>query len=246
MSPAVWLLLAALVPPVETPLTVSAAVSLTEALSEISVAYEAAGGVPVRFNFAASNVLARQIVNGAPADVFVSADAVQMDVAERAGAVDTATRVNIIGNRLAVLVRAGLPVAVRGPRDLAQPDIRRISLGNPDAVPAGVYAREFLRAAGVWESIERKVVPVSSVRAALAAVETGSADAAIVYETDTLQAHSAQVAFVASAAGPDIVYPAAVVSRTRRRQDSLRFIAYLQSAAAVRVFRRYRFHPIAR
>src|SRR5580765_5554842 len=101
------LALALLQPAAPPPLTVAAAISLTDALEEVARAYAAAGGGQVRFNFAGSNVLARQIINGAPADVFISADEAQMDVAERAGAIDRATRVPLLGNRLAVITRKG-------------------------------------------------------------------------------------------------------------------------------------------
>jgi molybdate transport system substrate-binding protein len=245
MWAAVWLVLAGFVSQGAQPLTVSAAVSLSEALASIAEAHQKAGGASVRFNFAASNVLARQIVNGAPVDVFISADAAQMDVAQRASAIDPATRVDVVGNRLAVLVRAGAKAVVREVRDLRNPDIRRIAIGSPEAVPAGVYAREWLQASRVWDEIEHKIVPVGSVRAALGAVENESVDAAIVYESDTLQARSSSIAFIVATEGPRIAYPAAVVARTRRPDDARRFVEFLRSRAAQDIFRRYRFQPIS-
>jgi molybdate transport system substrate-binding protein len=241
MWPAVWLLLASLVSTGQTPLTVSAAVSLTDALTEIGNAFQAAGNPPVRFNFASSNALARQIGNGAPVDVFISADAAQMDVVERAGRIDPATRSDVIANRLVVLVRAGAVVPVRTVQDLTRAEVRRIAIGNPDAVPAGVYAREWLRASGIWDAIHKKIVPVGSVRAALAAVENGSVDAAIVYVSDTAQMRAAAVAFVVTSGAPRIVYPAAVLNRTRRRADALRFLAFLGGDTAKTIFIRHRF-----
>ena len=225
MWAAVWLLLAGLTPASEPPITVSAAVSLTEALTEIAKVY----GGPVRFNFAASNVLARQIVNGAPVDVFISADDAQMDIVQRAGRVDPTTRFELLGNFLAVVVRDGSASPVREARDLTHPAIRRIAIGNPQAVPAGVYARRWLQNAGVWDAIERKVVPVGSVRAALAAVENGSADAAIVYRSDTARLRNAAVTLVVMSGGPRISYPAAVVAGTPRRAAALEFLTFLRS-----------------
>ena len=239
-----WLALAGLIS-LTPPLTVSAAVSLSEVLAAIAAEYEKAGGAPVRFNFAASNVLARQIANGAPVDVFISADAVQMDVAQRAGAIDAATRVDIVANRLAVLVRAGAGVTVRNVGDLANPGIRRIALGNPDAVPGGVYARQYLRELSLWTELEKKIVPTSTVRAALAAVENGSVDAALVYETDTLQARTAAIAFIVTSGGPRITYPAAVVSRSPRADEARKFLEFLRSRAAGEIFRRSRFQPLS-
>ena len=229
MAAATWLLIAALVAPAETPITVSAAVSLTEALTEIAETYEAAGGARPRFNFAASNVLARQIVNGAPVDVFISADEAQMDVVQRAGRVDPSTRFELLQNFLAVVLREGAANPVSQARDLQHPAIRRIAIGNPEAVPAGVYARRWLQDAGVWGDIQKKVVPVGSVRAALAAVESGSADAAIVYRSDTAHLRKASVALVVVSGGPRISYAAAIIAGTPRREAALQFLTFLRS-----------------
>ncbi len=230
------------------PLTVSAAVSLTDALEAIAKAYADAGGGPVRFNFAGSNVLARQLVNGAPADLFISADAAQMDVAARAGAIDSRTRLNLLGNRLAVIARPAPPGAspIQQPQDLLRPDVRRIALGDPSAVPAGVYARTYLEAAGLWTRVESKIVPVANVRAALAVVENGSADAAIVYESDTaLSTGALTVVVVSDPRAPRIVYPAAMVTQSRQPEAARRFLSFLRGTAASAVFRRFRFVPLA-
>ena len=230
---------------VEELLTVSAAVSLTDSLEAVAKAYSAAGGGPVRFNFAGSNVLARQLVNGAPVDVFISADEAQMDLAVGAGVIDAGTRVDLLGNRLAVITRPDYrPIGdIRG---LLRPDIRRVALGDPSAVPAGVYARQYLQALDVWNAIERKVVPVANVRAALTAVENGSADAAIVYETDAALSRTATTALVVSGPGaPRIVYPAAIVAGSRHREASRRFLSFLRGPEAGAIFRRYKFIPLA-
>jgi molybdate transport system substrate-binding protein len=242
---AVLAALAVVFPNIEEPLTVSAAVSLTESLEAIGKVYLAGGGTPVRFNFAGSNVLARQLVNGAPADVFISADEVQMDVAGAAGAIDIGSRVDLLGNRLAVIVRPDNR-PIREIRELLRTDIRRVALGDPSAVPAGVYARQYLQAQGVWDAIEGKVVPVGNVRAAVAAVENGSADAAIVYETDAGLSRTAITALVVSGPGaPRIVYPAAIVSGSRQRDRARRFLSFLRGAKASAVFRKFRFIPLA-
>src|SRR6266542_127944 len=227
------------------PLTVSAAVSLTDAMESIAREYASAGGGPVRFNFAGSNVLARQLANGAPADLFISADEAQMDVAARAGAIDRATRVNLLANRLAVIARPDRG-EIREIRALLRPDVHRVAIGDPAAVPAGVYARQYLQAVGLWEAIQSRLVPVGNVRAAVAAVENGSADAAIVYETDTAIARTAVIAFVVSGAGaPRIVYPAAVVAGSRQREAAVRFLLFLRGPQGVEIFRRYKFSPFA-
>lgn len=227
------------------PITVSAAISLTNALEEIARAHEAAGGGPVRLNFAGSNVLARQIANGAPVDLFISADEAQMDLVEQAGAVMPGTRIALLGNQLAVIAsRAHAPI--RDLDALARRDIRRIAVGDPAAVPAGVYARQYLEAKGKWAVLGPKLVPLPNVRAALTAVAKGSADAGIVYESDVIASDAVEVAFVIPAAeGPRIVYPAALVRRTARRAEAERFLAFLRGPAATAVFERHKFVPLA-
>jgi molybdate transport system substrate-binding protein len=224
-------------------ITVSAAASLTDALEEIARAYRAAGGGPVRFNFAGSNVLARQIAAGAPVDLFVSADEAQMEVAQAAGAINPSTRVDLLGNRLAIVSRPGMVLA--GARSLIEPAVRRIAIGDPRAVPAGVYARRYLEAVGLWAALEPKLVAVGNVRAALVAVENGSADAAIVYESDVATARAVTGAVVTDPAAPRIVYPAAIVRASRNPAEAQRFLTFLQSAEASRVFRSWKFVPLA-
>lgn len=228
----------------DAPVTVSAAISLTEALESIAPEYQKDGGGPVRFNFAASNVLSRQIVSGAPVDLFISADEAQMDVAARAGAIDVKTRISLLGNRLAIVTLPGSP-PVNDSRALLQPMFRRIAIGDPTAVPAGAYAREYLQRVGLWDALEPKLVPVSNVRAALGAVENGSADAAITYETDAAGARKARAALIISGdAAPRIVYPAAIVSAAPNRTAAERLLAYLRSPAASVIFTRYKFVPL--
>jgi len=241
---AVCLVLWALAGVAPEPLTVSAAVSLTDALEAIAKEYAAAGGGPVRFNFAASSTLARQLVNGAPADMFISADEAQMDVAAQAGAIDPASRVDLLGNRLTIVARQG-GVAIHQTRDLAGPDVRRIALGDPSAVPAGVYARRYLEAAGLWDSVAARIVPVGNVRAALAAVVNGSADAAIVYASDTATAGSLNSLVITGAGVPRIVYPAAIARRAGNRAEAERFLTFLRGPRAAAVFARYKLIPLA-
>jgi molybdate transport system substrate-binding protein len=235
----------ALLPQGGSTLLVCAAVSLTEPVQEAAALYRAAGGDAVRFNFAGSNTLARQIVNGAPADVFISADEAQMNVAAAAGAIDAATRVDLLSNRLAVIVRPGGP-NVREAAQLLGPEVRRVAIGEPAAVPAGVYARQFLESRGLWQGLQRRLVPLPNVRAVLAAVQNGSVDAGIVDGTDAATAPAITQALVVSGAGaPRIVYPAAVLIQSRRPDAARRFLLFLRSPQAAEVFRRYGFSPRA-
>ncbi len=226
------------------PLTVSAAVSLTDAMESIAREYASAGGGPARFNFAGSNTLARQLVNGAPADLFISADEAQMDVAAQAGAIDRSTRIDLLGNRLVIVFRPGA-ARIGQPRDLASSRVRRIAIGDPAAVPAGVYARRYLESMRLWPAVQDRIVPVGNVRAALAAVQNGSADAAIVYESDSVAAGSLESLIISGPGVPRIVYPAAIVSRTGNRAAAERFLAFLRGPQAAAVFARYKFTPLA-
>jgi molybdate transport system substrate-binding protein len=228
------------------PLTVCAAISLTESLEAAAAAYRQSGGGPVRFNFAGSNTLARQLVNGAPADLFISADEQQMEVAAAAGAIDRTSRIDLVENRLALMVRPDHGT-IRTVRDLLDPAVRRVAIGDPAAVPAGVYARRYLEAAGLWTAIQPRLVPVGNVRAAVTAVQNGSVDAAIVYATDmAIAGKTVRMIPIEGAGTPRVVYPAAVVETSRNRAEAARFLAFLTGPAAARIFERYHFTPIAR
>jgi len=184
-------------------LNVFAAASLSDALKEIAKAYEPASGDKLRYNFAASSALARQIKEGAPADVFFSADEAKMDDLVKGGLIVTDTRHSLLSNTLVIVVNAEGGAAVSVPADLAKPAIGRIALAEPHTVPAGIYAKEYLEKADLWKKIIDKVVPTENVRACLAAVEAGNADAGIVYKTDALISKKVKVAYEVSVAeGP--------------------------------------------
>jgi molybdate transport system substrate-binding protein len=221
---------------------VFAAASLTDALEEIGAAFEARTGTRVIFSFAGSNALARQIQAGAPADVFLSADLDRMDDLERAGLVRARDRVSLLSNRLTVIVPTSSSLVIESPRDLE--GVRRLALGDPEAVPAGVYARRWLEDEGLWRRLRSRVVPTLDVRAALAAVESEAAEAGIVYRTDARISRRVRVAFeVPKGEGPDIRYPAAVLAAapSPRARD---FLEHLLSPAAREVFLRLGFEPL--
>ena len=231
--------------PQPTPITVSAAVSLTDVLTAIADEYGRLALGRIRFNFGASNVLARQIADGAPVDVFISADDAQMDVVAAAKLIKQGSRMPLLRNQLAVVVPNDRPRTFRSIKDLADPAFKRIAIGDPAAVPAGVYAKQYLEAQGLWQAIQARIVPAGSVRAALAAVETGAADAGLVYRTDARLARHASIAWVVSASdGPPIVYPGAVISTSMHPQDAQKFLDFLRSDTASRIFERFGFTPI--
>ena len=223
---------------------VSAAASLANVMEPIARAYEKRTGVRVVVNTGASNTLARQIAAGAAVDLFVSADEAQVDAVQRD--IVAGTRVDLLSNQLAVAVPADRPRTLRSARDLTDPSFKRIAMGDPAAVPAGIYAKAYLEKLGIWAAVSAKLVPSASVRLALAAVENGAADAAIVYRTDIATTRRASLALsVPIADGPRIVYPAAVISGGRNREGAKRLLAWLQSAEAAKIFEAAGFAPFA-
>ena len=218
-------------------LLVSAAASLSEAIGAVADRFEQEHGVRILLNVAGSQVLASQIIEGAPVDVFISADVLQMERAAAAGRIDAARRVDLLSNQLVVVVPSDRIGTVEEPRDLVDPSMERIALGDPEAAPAGVYARQYLESVGLWDALAGRIVPASSVRAALRAVEAGTVDAGIVYRTDIRASGGAAIAFVVPFEdGPAIVYPAAVAVDAPNPAAAARFLAYLQDDAARRRF----------
>jgi molybdate transport system substrate-binding protein len=144
------------------------------------------------------------------------------------------------------VARKDRPGAPDSAAALAAPGIRRIAIGDPEAVPAGVYARLYLERIGLWQTLRPKLLPSASVRAALAAVESGSADAGIVYATDAHAADAVRITkVIAGPDAPSIVYPACVVSSSKRKEAAARFVTFLQTPAASRIFRQHGFLPLA-
>ncbi len=218
------------------PLTVSAASSLADVMADIGRAYAEGGGAGITLNIAGSNTLAKQIAEGAPVHVFVSADAAQMDVAERSGRIVPGSRRDLLSNTLVLVRPAAGSSSVEGPEDLARPEVRRVALGNPGTVPAGVYARQWLEGRQLWEAVAPKVVPTLTVRAALAAVRAARADAGVVYATDARTEPGVQVVYrVPMAEGPLIRYPVAVV-RGEREGEAAAFVAFLSGPEARALF----------
>jgi molybdate transport system substrate-binding protein len=219
--------------------TVFAAASLTDAMKTIGQTYEREVGEKVDFNFGASSDLARQIKAGAPADVFFSADASQMDVLVEAGLVSPSDRKNVLSNSLVVIVPRESTATVRVPADLTR--FEHVAIANPDAVPAGVYAREYLQGLRLWDAIEPRVVPTVDVRAALAAVADEHAEVGVVYRTDAAISPKVKIAFdVPREQTPAIVYPLAPLTSSRNRGTSA-VVRYLVSPAALRAYEQYGF-----
>ncbi|HEY3855920.1 MAG TPA: molybdate ABC transporter substrate-binding protein [Verrucomicrobiae bacterium] len=220
---------------------VFAAASLTDSLKVAAKQYEEKSGDKIEFNFAASSLLARQIEEGAPADIFFSADSQWMDELEKRGLIIPRTRMNRLSNTLVIVVPKDGAAWIKSPSDLSGAQLRRLALADPKLVPAGIYAREYLEKEKLWTALEPKVIPTANVRAALAAVASGNVDAGIVYKTDAAISKQVTVAYeIPSSEGPEIVYPVAEV-KGNGKPSAKAFLDYLKSLAASAVFAKFGF-----
>jgi molybdate transport system substrate-binding protein len=221
---------------------VFAAASLTDALGEIAASYEKSTGDKVVFNFAASSTLELQIKAGAPADIFFSADEPKMNDLEKQGLIVKESRKDVLSNSLVIVVPSDSSVTLTSATQIADPKIKSIALGETRSVPAGIYAKEYLQKIGIWDQVSARVIPSESVRAALAAVETGNVDAGIVYKTDALHSHKVKIAYeVPVAEGPAISYPVALVQGTKNTTAAQKFLDYLESTDSLKTFEKYGF-----
>ena len=215
---------------------VFAAASTTDALQEIAKDYRQDSGNLVTFSFAGSSTLAKQIVAGAPADVFLSADLAQMDSLEKAGLVRKEDRKNLLSNQLVVIVPARAEMTIAHPKDLA--NVPHLATADPESVPVGVYARQWLEGLGLWSALKQQIVPTLDVRAALAAVESERAEAGIVYRTDAASSQKVKIAYaVTLEEGPKILYSVARVASSKNNAAP-EFIAFLTGPKATAVFAR--------
>ena len=225
--------------PAERRILVSAAISLTDALGEIAAEFERGTGVGVDVNVGASSSLARQIIEGAPVDVFLSADAAQMDRVEHAGRLVPGSRVDLLSNQLVVVTPVDRGLDVTRVQDLQRETVRRVAIADPAAVPAGVYARAHLERLDLWATLQPKLIPTANVRAVLAAVDSGDVDAGFVYRTDVAMATRSRIAFeVPVDESTPIRYPLAIGRATRDLEAARRFAAFLRGPEAARIFRR--------
>jgi molybdate transport system substrate-binding protein len=194
---------------------VSAAASLTDVLKEIATGYQAKSKHTAKFNFGPSSGLARQIEEGAPVDMFFSADLPQMDNLDKNGRLEPGTRKNLLSNQLVIIVPADSKLALSSPKDLLKADVKRIALAEPASVPVGVYTSKYLTDEGLWDQVKPKVVPVQDVRATLAAVESGNVEAGFVYKTDAAVSKKVKIVYeVPMDKGPKITYPVAIVKES--------------------------------
>ncbi|MBB6282569.1 molybdate ABC transporter substrate-binding protein [Geobacillus subterraneus] len=225
--------------PVE--LTVSAAASLQDALEEVKTTFEREHpNIRVHYNFGSSGALQKQIAQGAPVDLFFSAAVLPFAELKKEELIDSAHEKTVLANELVLIVPKQEEGAIQSLDDILR--AKRVAIGIPESVPAGIYAKQTLERAGLWETVKPRLVLAKDVRQVLTYVETGSVDAGFVYRTDALVSSNVKIAAVV----PDgmhepIVYPLGVVKTSKHLQEARQFYAYLTSEQALKQFERHGF-----
>ena len=226
-------------------LVIFGAMSLTDALTEVSQRFGTARNIKVYCNFAGSSTLQRQIEKGAPADVFISASPQQMDALQQNGLLYKDSRRAILNNRLVLVAPVDSSLSMVDVGMLPQDSIRRIAIGEPNSVPAGIYGREALVHLGVWDVVQTKLIPSADVRSTLAYVESGEVDVGVVYRTDAGFSKKVKIIYeFPDSSHTPIVYPAAVLEDTGRKVLAQAFLDYLQTAEVASIFEKYGFSVV--
>lgn len=227
--------------PVE--LNISAAVSLKDALTEIQTNYlKKAPNVKLIYNLGASGSLQKQIEQGAPADIFISAAPKQMNELEAKSLVNKTTRKNLVENKLVLIVPKDSKLSLNQYEDLQKVEVKQISIGETKVVPAGQYAEQVLKKIGVWDKIQSKIVFAKDVRTVLTYVETGNVDAGIVYKTDAASSRKIKITATAPEGSHEpIIYPVAVLAASKNQKAAEDFMAYMAGPEGKTVFEKYGF-----
>ncbi len=227
-------------PPTE--LVVSAASDLTGAMQELGASFTDDTGVRLVFNFGSSGQLAQQIEQGAPVDLFFSANRGYVDELVSAGLVDPVDADAYARGRLVVWTRDDGPAPVSELSDLADARFKRVAIANPDHAPYGVAAREALRAAGVWTAVESKIVPAENVLQALQYAQSGNADAAIVAASVAVGAGGNAVP-VPDGTFTELIQTSAVMKASAHADEARKFVAFVRGPDGQAVLSRYGFGP---
>lgn len=223
-------------------ITVFAAASLTNAVEDIIKSFQEETGIGVDANLASSSILAKQILVGAMPGVYISANAEWMDEVEKSGLLYKDSRIDLLSNTLVIITPKDSTLKVDSWQDLVLPKVKSIALGDPGHVPAGMYAKDSMINLKIWDTVEKKIIPTPDVRAALAYVEMGEVDCALVYVTDALISRKVTVrGTMPVESHSKIVYPAAIVNGTGNVNGAWKFMEFLSSIKAKNIFERHGF-----
>ncbi len=221
---------------------ISAAASLTDALTEIQAEYAKESNAILQFNFAASGALQKQISEGAPCDLFLSASKGHMDTLEEAGLILSDSRKNLLGNAMTLVAASEKEGVIQGYESLTSADVTSISIGTPESVPAGKNAQQALQNLGIWDQIQDKVIFAKDVRQVLEYVDAGNVDCGLVYKTDTMVMKTGVLITDLPGESHDpIVYPAALIKDSAQGEAAAKFYEFLQTDYAKGVFETYGF-----
>lgn len=225
-------------------LNISAAASLTDACNELKELYaKEHPNVNINYNFAASGPLAKQIEEGAPVDVFISANQDKMDGLAEKELIINDTRKDLLTN-IVVLI-AQKDSGIKDFMDLAKPEVEKLSIGEPASVPVGDYSQQILKNLNIWEQVESKLLLAKSVRQVLAYVDSGNVDAGIVYKTDAMIAENAViVAEAPEGTHEPVIYPMAVIKDSKNIDEAKKFADFLKSKEASEILTKYGFTPL--
>lgn len=224
-------------------LNISAALGLKEALLDIQKEYEQSHpNVKIVYNLAAAGVLQSQIEQGAPADIFISAANKQVNDLAKKNLIDAATRKNLVSNKLVLIVPKNSSLGLSSFKDLANSSVTHYGIGEPETVPAGQYGREVLQQLGIWDKVKDKAVLAKDVRTILSYVETGNADAGMVFSTVAATSDKVKIAATAPEGSHEpIVFPGVVLANSKQHEAAQEFLKYLGSLSGMQVFQKYGF-----
>lgn len=223
-------------------LTVSAAISLTNALEEIEETYGKENNINFKFNLGSSGTLAQQIKQGAPVDVFISANEDWMDRLEESDGINIDSRKDITGNRIVLVGPKDEDVAVESIEEITPENGGQIAIGNPESVPAGKYTETLLSNLDKWDELEDNFIMAKDVRQVLTYVETGNAEIGFVYGSDAANSDSVEIIATADKNSHDpIIYPGAVITDSKQKEAALEFLDYLESDPGQEILEKYGF-----
>ena len=224
-------------------ITISAAASLKDSLTEVQKQFEASNkNIKLQFNFGGSGALKKQIEEGAPADLFIAADVKSLNDLDSAGLILPKSKCNLLGNDLVLIVNNDYKKKIKSIKDLSNEDFKFISVGTPESVPAGAYAKESLSYYKLWEPLTPKFVFGKDVKQVLTYVESGDAQAGFVYATDAKLAKNSTVCLtLTNKSHSPILYSTGIIKATKYQGSSEKFLTYLKQKKAQDIFKKYGF-----
>lgn len=223
-------------------ITICAAASLKDVLCEIQPKFEQEKGIKLTFNYGSSGTLQKQIEEGAPADIFISAGKKQMDTLEAKNLIDKESRKDLLSNKLVLIVPDEYKNKIKTATDLADKDVK-ISIGEPESVPAGQYAKDSLIYLNLWDKLSSKIVYAKDVKQVAAYVEAGEVAAGVVYNSDAVVIKNSTVVQVFDEnSHKPIVYPEAIVSASKNKESAKIFLDYLNTDSTKEIFEKYMFN----